>query len=145
MKKGGFIFSMLLWVTILAAQQQRTLHQTFELAGVEQVVFELYDSYEVETWAGSALLMEVQVQMWEEHSGLLTDAPDSIFKHFLEKGRYQSAGTLSEGKILKIRSKDMTRAQIRTARGVCSETVSIKILLPESFQKSGDHSWARTK
>jgi hypothetical protein len=145
MKKWVFVFPIMLWVSVLAAQQQRTLHQTFELVGVAQIDFELYDAYEVETWAGSALLMEIHVQMWEAHSGLLTDAPDSIFKHFLEKGRYQSVGTLSEGKTLRIRSKDMQRAQIRTARGECSETVGIKILLPESFHKTGDHSWAREK
>lgn len=143
MKKGVFLLQMMLGVFVLTAQQQRTLHQTFDLSGVRQVQFELFDGYEVESWAGTTILMEVQVQMWEESNAGRTDAPESIFKHFLEKGRYQTSGTLVEGKVLKIKSKDMVRAQIRTARGVCLESVMVKILLPESFQQTGDHSWAR--
>lgn len=145
MKKGVLLLQMLFWVAVLTAQQQRTLHQTFDLSGVKQVQFELFDAYEVESWVGTAILVEVQVQMWEESNAGRTDAPESIFKHFLEKGRYQTSGTLIEGKVLKIQSKDLVRAQIRTARGVCSESVGVKILLPESFQQTGDHSWARVE
>ncbi len=143
MKKWLLFVFLLGTGSLLFAQQQRVIHQTFDLADIGAVHFDLRDAYDVELWAGASLLVETTIKMWEETAQGQADAPDAIFKHFLEKGRYHLSGTLLQGKVLKIQSKDMQRALIRTAKGICSEEVSVRLLLPDTFQKTGDHSWQR--
>lgn len=127
----------------LLAQQQRTLHQAFELNDITSVEFVLKDSMEVVPWAGAALLIETTVRMWEEHAQGRTDAPDAIFKYFIEKGRYQVAGTLLGGQVLKLQSKDMKRAIIQTSKGICIEEVVVRVMLPDAFEQVGPQQWRR--
>ena len=125
-------------------QQRRVIHQTYDLDGIAAVQFDIKDNYEVELWAGTALLIETTVEMWEINANGKVDAPESIFKYFVDKGRYQTSGALLNGNQLRIQSKDMQRSAIRTKTGDCSEEVLVKIMLPDSFQKTGDHAWARS-
>jgi len=67
--------------TILFAQQQRTLHQTFEIEEVERINFNLYDEIEFEKWAGNTILTETKVEVH--------DATKGIFDHFVNGGRYE--------------------------------------------------------
>ncbi len=127
----------------LLAQQQRTLHQAFELNDITTVEFALNDSVEVIPWAGTVLLVETTVHMWEEQVLGRTDAPDAIFKYFIEKGRYQVTGTLLDGQVLRLQSKDMKRPIIQTAKGICTEKVTIRIMLPDTFEQAGPQQWRR--
>ncbi len=129
--------------TPLLAQQQRTLHQAFELHDISGLEFALKDSIEIVPWAGASLLIETTVRMWEEHALGRTDAPDAIFKHFVEKGRYQVAGTLLGGQVLRLQSKDMKRPTIHTAKGVCVEEVVVRVMLPDVFEQVGPQQWHR--
>lgn len=139
--KNLLLFLFLLSVSVAWGQQRRILHQNFDLKGITAVEFDLRDEYVVELWAGASLLFETTVEMWEETQAGQTDAPEAIFKHFVEKGRYQVAGVLQNGNVLKVHSKDSQRAVIKTGKGVCSEKVQVRIMLPDTFQKTGDHSW----
>ena len=127
---------------LLHAQQQRTLHQTFDLSDIKSVVFDLYGDYQVESWPGSALLVETNVEMWEENKLGLIDAPMSIFQHFVDKGRYQLSGTLINKDQLRIQSKDMSRAAIRSQQGYFTEKTTVRLLLPDNFYQTGDHTWS---
>lgn len=139
----GTAFLLLLGLSAFG-QQRRVMHQTYDLNGMASILFDIKDNYEVELWAGTALLIETTVEMWEINANGKVDAPESIFKHFIEKGRYQTTGSLLNGNQLRIQSKDMQRAAIRTKTGDCSEEVVVKIMLPDSFQKTGDHTWVRS-
>lgn len=142
--KNIFFLLLLLGGLTVSAQQRRTLHQTFDLEGIEGIELKIVDSCTVETWAGATLLVEITVEMWVGEKEYKIDAPESIFKHFLEKGRYQLSGTLEGGKILRIQSKDAQRATIRSPKGgVCNESVQVRIMAPEDFKKTGDHSWRK--
>jgi hypothetical protein len=132
-----------MWCSVcLPAQQQRTLHQTFDLSDITSVVFDLFGSYQVEPWPGSALLVETTVEMWEENKLGPIDAPLSIFQHFVDKGRYQLQGTLLQKTQLRIQSKDMARPAIRSQQGYFTEKTSVRILLPENYFQTGDHTWS---
>ncbi len=67
--------------TIGFAQQQKTLHQTFEIEEVERLNFDLYDEIEVEKWAGNTVLTETKIEVH--------DATKGIFDHFVNGGRYE--------------------------------------------------------
>ncbi len=144
MKSFAFFLLLMGTASALYGQQRRILHQTFDLEDIGALSFDLRDSsHVVESWAGATLLVETVVQMWEETANGRADAPEAIFKHFVEKGRYQLTGVLIDGKVLSIRAKDTQHTTIRTAKGACSEEVSVRFMLPESFQKTGERSWAR--
>lgn len=140
--KNFLLLLFLLSVSAAAGQQRRVVHQTFDLENISGLEFDLYDTYEVEPWAGVALLVEITVEMWEESASGQNDAPEAVFKHFLEKGRYRVEGVLHKGSTLTIKSKDKQRAVIRTAKGTCSEKVVVRLMIPDTFNKTGDHSWA---
>jgi hypothetical protein len=143
MKK--FLFILLLLSTLsVSAQQRRIAHQTFDLEGIQGIELKLVDSCTVETWAGNTLLVEITVEMWVGYEEYKTDAPESIFKHFFEKGRYQVSGALEAGNVLRIQSKDAQRAVIRSPKGVCNESVHVRIMVPEDFKKTGERSWRRS-
>lgn len=143
MRLSGIAALLLLGLSAFG-QQRRVMHQTYDLNGIASVQFDIKDNYEVELWAGTVLLIETTVEMREINAKGKVDAPESIFKHFVDKGRYQTAGALLNGNQLRVQSKDMQRAAIRTKTGECSEEVLVKIMLPDSFQKTGDHIWTRS-
>ncbi len=72
---------LLLIPTLGLAQQQKTLHQTFEIEEVERLNFDLYDEIEVEKWEGNTVLTETKIEVH--------DATKGIFNHFVKEGRYE--------------------------------------------------------
>lgn len=77
-----YIYLLLFLIpTIGFAQQQKTLHQTFEIEEVERLNIELYDEVEVEKWEGNTILTETKIEVH--------DATKGIFNHFVKEGRYE--------------------------------------------------------
>lgn len=81
MKTYIYTLLLLLIPSIGSAQQQKTLHQTFEIEEVERLNFDLYGEIEVEKWEGNTVLTETKIEVH--------DATKGIFNHFINEGRYE--------------------------------------------------------
>lgn len=108
-------------------QLEKTIHQTFDLEGVEAVQLELYGVYTIVPWAGNNILVETKIQLY--------NSSESVLKHFIDKDKryFIEADTLSEVQ-LKLFSHDMKRSSLRTKTGAESvENVETRIFIPENF------------
>lgn len=124
----------LLLLSGLAAQSQKTMHFTLPLDSVDQVTLDLFDTYEVQSWAGGQLLLQTDIEIYSGN--------DNILDHLIEGGRYAIADTLSGGQ-LQLRSVDREREPVRTPRGEVFEVVKIQVFLPEEFGRAGEHVFRR--
>lgn len=115
------------------AQNQRYIHQTFELDTATTLVLDLYGEFEVEKWVGSSIMIETRASLY--------DASEAIFEHFIEEGRYEIEATLEVG-TLTLSSKDKVRSPIKTSAGERREEVHVRIFIPEDLKESGTHTWA---
>lgn len=117
-------------------QLRKVIHQTFDLDSVAVLNFDLYGDYVVENWAGSNVLSETTIKLYQ--------ASDAVLNFFIESGRYELLADKS-GTSLALKSKDKERKSIKTSRGETTEIVKMRIMVPESFQKSGEFSWVSMK
>lgn len=117
------IFSLLL-IYSADAQIKKTLHKTYEIDSVNAISMDLIGEYEVLTWAGSSVLVETSVELY--------DANINIFKFFLKEGRYKIDLNL-DGQTAAFVSHDKVRKTIKTSNGQCWEIVKSKIYIPEEF------------
>ncbi len=106
------------------AQLEKILHQAFELEGINNVSINLYGEYEIEKWAGNAILIESHIQLY--------DASPNILKHVLNEGRYMITAK-KDGETLQIQSKDLVRKTIHKNSKQCYEFVKVRLLIPEDF------------
>jgi len=114
------------------AQNQKYIHQTFELDTATSLVLDLRGDFVVEKWVGSSIMVETRARLY--------DASADIFEHFLEAGRYEIESTLKNG-ALTLSSKDKVRAPIKTTKGVCREEVQVRIFIPEDLEQSSSNTW----
>ena len=117
------IFS-LIFTFSLDAQIKKTLHKTYTIGEVENLNFDVLGEYEVMNWAGSTVLVETSIELY--------DASLNIFKHFLKAGRYNIDLNLEE-ESAKFISHDKVRRDIKTAKGQCWEVVKYTIRIPEEY------------
>lgn len=135
-KKWGIAFSLLLAATLsVSAQLKHTQHQTFQLDSINQVQIELVDPFTVETWAGNQLMTETQVQLYQ--------ASESVLQFFLNNDRYSIVTDSAVSNMMALRSKDTQRRKIKTKFGECEERISVRVFVPEDFEKKSDKIWAR--
>ena len=118
--------------TPLWSQWREILHQTFAVDTIFEVQLDVFGDYELEMWAGNTIMTETNVELDCGSKGIL--------KFLIEQGRYELEGT-GEGKNLLIVSKDKVRNPLRNNDKDCSESVSLRIFIPEKFQKTGEHQW----
>ena len=118
------------------AQIQKVLHQTFDLDSIDVITFDLYGEYEVETWAGSKVLSETTIKLYQ--------ASPSVLKFFIEVGRYEIEGHRNVTSLI-LSSKDKERKAIKTSKGEVTEIVELKLFLPDTFAKTGEWSWRRVE
>ncbi len=123
--------------TLLQAQSQRVLHQTFEVNGIEEIHLDLYGEVELIPWAGAQIMSETQVR--------LEGAPPHVLKFFIEeKERYKIEGVLGPDYFV-LQSVDKTRPQIIYKSNECYEEVKIRLFIPEEFEISEDGKVLRRK
>ena len=104
----------------------KVLHQTFDLATVNEVTIEIGGEVEYEDWQGNILLVETTIK--------LDNAKKSYLNHFLEEGRYDIEAKENEDH-LSLTSKTLNRHPIQTKSGVIVESVSVRIHIPQEFDR----------
>lgn len=118
------------------AQNQRILHQSFELDTATTLQLDLHGTFIVEPWVGNAILIETQVQIF--------DTPEGVFNHYIKEGRYEIESKL-EGTTLFLVAKDKERRPIKTPKGTSKEEVVVKIFMPDKLQPAGTNTWTKPK
>ena len=112
------------------AQLEKVMHQTFSVdADMSTIDLDLTGDYEFEYWAGSSIMTETKVELYE--------SSPAILNHFVEEAkRYEIlADTLDT--ILRLHSLDKKREPIRRSQEKeCPEIVNVKIFVPEDFEAS---------
>ncbi len=137
MKKYILLFALLCQVALMQAQLQQIIHQSFALDEMNEVNLDLYGEYEIEVWPGSEILTETKIK--------LTNAKNSVLKYLIENKRYAvKLDTISE-RVVTLSSADKKRREIKTSKGTCVEEISIRIFIPDFFEKKTEKNWARTK
>lgn len=127
------IFSLLL-ICSAGAQIKKTLHKTYDIDSVNNISLNLVGEYEVLTWAGSTVLVETSIELY--------DANINIFKFFLKEGRYKIDLNLDDQTAAFV-SHDTVRKTIKTSKGQCWEIVKSKIYIPEEFAILDDTKMVR--
>lgn len=113
--------------TLSFGQIEKTFHQTFETKDVQNIQLEMFGEYELVPWAGSNVLVETSIQLYNSN--------ESILKHFIEKeNRYVVDADTTVAGTLKLYSHDMKRMALRSKGGVAStEYVVTRIFIPEIY------------
>lgn len=115
------VYILSLYTTPIPASAQ-VIHQSFEMGERKAITLSLDIPYEVETWAGNTILTETKVKM--------DNIPPKILKHFINQGRYEIIENNSDSAI-ELSLKEVDRRPIRTKNGEATETINIKIYVPE--------------
>jgi len=129
------LMSFLFFALNANAQLQKILHQSFEIEEVNSISLDLYGEYEIEKWAGNTILTETHIQLY--------DATPSILRFFVEQGRYEIEGNISNETSFAMVSKDKVRKSLKTKEGECYEFIKVRILVPEDFTVSNETSLVR--
>ena len=125
---GGMLFSSLTaW-----SQWREILHHTFEVDSVKEVSLDIFGDYEAIPWAGNTILAESKVKIDCGNKNILT--------FLIEEGRYDLVGKPQNGQLL-IESKDKERNPMRRNDKDCNERVTVRIFIPDDFEKNGEHGW----
>lgn len=116
------------------AQMERTMYQVFNVDSSKTVSLDITGVYEIHTWAGSSILVENNIQIW--------DASREILNYLIENGRYDVAMDSSSGPTpveMKIFTKIKERKPIKRPDGKkCLELAVAKIFIPDTFIVSED-------
>lgn len=135
MKGCGLIFVLtFLFFNPLFGQLQKVFHQTFEIDTINQIHFDQLGEYKVESWAGNNIMTETKVKLYQASEGILD--------HLIEAGRYELEAN-AQGESVRLSAKDKLRRPIKTHKGECAEIVELRIFIPDSFEKLGEHGWKR--
>ena len=137
MKKHLLLFALLFPAVLLQAQLQQIIHQSFALDEMNEVNLDLYGEYEIEVWPGSEILTETKI--------MLTNAKNSILKYLIENKRYAVKLDTIDERIVTLLSSDQERRAVKTSKGTCVEEISIRIFMPDFFEKKTEKNWVRSK
>lgn len=125
MRKYIFSIPLLLFVLQGYSQLEKTIHQTFAVESSNEVSLHLFGEYDLIPWANDHIMSETNIQLY--------DATEGIFEHYLKDGRYEMTADSTSQPFL-IRSKDLERRPIRTKKGECYETVTVRVFVPDAFE-----------
>lgn len=118
-------FGLLLYSIPTSAQMERTVYQSFNVDSVPTISLDLYGDYEVVAWSGNTILVETHVQIWS--------ATPEILDFFITNGRYEVI-TEATPDNFNLKHKELTRKEIRTKNGSCTEQVNLRIFIPDTFE-----------
>ncbi|MBL7827747.1 MAG: hypothetical protein JNJ57_14045 [Saprospiraceae bacterium] len=125
---------LLAGVTSLNAQMERTMYQVFEVDSAQVIELDIVGIYEVHTWAGSSILAEANIQIW--------DASPEILNFLIKEGRYDLTTDSTAGptpKEMRIFTKNKERKPIKRPDGQkCLEIATTKLFIPDVFWVSED-------
>ncbi len=137
MKRHILLFGLLLSGLGLLAQPKQIIHQSFAVDEMNEVRLDLNGKYEIEMWPGSEILAETKIE--------LTNATNSIMRYLIDNKRYAiGLDTVGERSVTLL-SIDKEKRAIKTSKGELVEEISIRIFMPDFFEKKGEQFWARSK
>lgn len=122
------VFLTSLYSITLFAQIEKTIHQTFTVTEAQQIEVNLPVNYEFTTWPGDAILVETNIK--------LEQATTPILNYAIENGRYQVTLEDKGGGSFLMSYKNPSRQKLKTKFGECTETVTIRIFVPEQFDQA---------
>lgn len=132
-----FLLFFSIFMNTSHAQLEKVLHQTFFLEEIDLVALNVAGDIEIEQWAGNTIMTETRVKLYEGSPG--------IINYFVKAGRYdiekEDFGTTG----IKLNSKDNIRRPIRTKTGECYEEVTVRVFVPEDFEKNQNGTLERVK
>ena len=129
-----FLFASLLHGVALA-QNEKMIHQAFDLAGIDHLSLDLVGEVEIEFWAGDNALSETKIQLW--------DAPPHVLNFFVvEKKRYEILEGRNETSLV-LSANDPIRDPIKYRETTCFEAVRLRLFVPDSFEKVGEGEYQR--
>ena len=127
--------SFLLLSPALWSQNEKIIHQTFDLSGIQELTLDLVGEVEIEFWAGDNILSETNIQLY--------DAAPHVLDFFIkEKKRYEIL-ELREEERLALRSADPLRDPIQYRGATCFEVTHLRVFVPDSFEKTGEGAYRR--
>ncbi len=109
----------------LFGQLERTFYQSYEIDSVRAVNLEIPQDFQLYAWAGNTILIETHIQLFE--------ASPNLLDFFIKQKRYQIdmvRGT-EEASLAPFQTE---RKPIKTARGECTEVVTVKVFVPDTFE-----------
>lgn len=128
------ITALLLNTLSAGAQMERTMYQVFEIDSAKTVNLDIVGVYEIHTWAGSSILVEANIQIW--------DASPEILSFLIKEGRYDLTTDSTAGpnaREVLIFTKNKERKPIKRPDGQkCLEIATTKIFIPDVFLISED-------
>jgi hypothetical protein len=128
------ILLLFVWCQTAHAQMERTMYQVFEVDSAKTVSLDIVGIYEIHTWAGSSILVENNIQIW--------DASREILNFLIKDGRYDVTMDSSAGptpKEMKIFTRNKERKPIKRPDGQkCLEIATTKFIIPDTFTVSED-------
>ena len=130
----SLILSIYLWCSPIQAQMERTMYQVFTVDSAKTITLDIMGNYEINTWAGSDILVENHIQIW--------DASREILGFLIKDGRYDLAMDSTAGVNpvdMTIYTRNKERKPIKRPDGQkCLEIPVAKIFIPETFAVSED-------
>ncbi len=116
------------------AQMERTMYQVFNVDSAKTITLDMVGIYEIHTWAGSSILVENNIQIW--------DASREILGFLIKNGRYDVTMDSTAGPTpseMNIYTKIKERKPIKRPDGQkCLEIATAKIFIPDVFLVSED-------
>jgi len=117
-----------------SAQMERTTYQTFEVDSARVINLDIMGEYEIKTWAGSNLLVETNVQIW--------DANKEILNFLIREGRYDLATDSTADphpREIRIYTRYTERKPVKKKDGgKCLEIAVTRIFIPDTYVISED-------
>ena len=110
------------------------MYQVFNVDSAKTVSLDITGIYEIHTWAGSSILVENNIQIW--------DASREILSYLIKDGRYDLTMDSTSGPTpveMEIFTKNKERKPIKRPDGKkCLELAVAKIFIPDTFIVSED-------
>lgn len=116
------LYTFVYLASLYTPASAQVIHQSFEMGPAKSITLSLDIPYEVETWAGNTILTETKIKM--------ENIPPNILKHFINQGRYEIVDN-STATVVELSLKETNRRPIRTKNGEATETINIRIFVPE--------------
>jgi hypothetical protein len=117
-----------------SAQMERTTYQTFEVDSARIINLDIMGEYEIKTWAGSNLLVETNIQIW--------DANKEILNFLIREGRYDLATDSTADphpREIRIYTRYTERKPVKKKDGgKCLEIAVTRIFIPDTYVISED-------
>jgi hypothetical protein len=133
------VSAFLLFFAVFAAQgqQEKTIHQTFQVEEAPTILLELVGDYTIIQWAGNTVMTETRIELY--------DAPPAILNHFADKEQRYAIKSDTIGGSIKLYSADKKRDTIRTKNSSCTEIVKLKVFIPEDYEIQNQTTLVRTR